>query len=121
MSGGAIAKAVVLLWGMASVARAETYTPGQKIEGDFDVVARSFLTRHCVECHGEAEPEGNLSLSALGPIDEGNAAVWKSIWAQVALKEMPPKEADQPNVVERLKFADWVVAELSRVLRDKGG
>jgi mono/diheme cytochrome c family protein len=121
MSRGAIAKAVALLWGMSSVGLADTYTPGQKIEGDFAGVARPFLARHCVECHGETEPEGNLSLSALGPIDEGNAAVWKSIWAQVALKEMPPKDAEQPAVVDRLKFADWVVAELSRVMRDKGG
>ena len=34
---------------------------------------------------------------------------------------MPPKDAEQPGVVDRLQFTDWIVAELSRVMRDKGG
>ena len=74
-----------------------------------------------MDCHGDAEPEGNLSLHDLGPVDEVNAATWKSVWAQVTLKEMPPKDADQPKVVQRLQFSDWIVGELTRVMRDKGG
>ena len=110
-----------LLLGMSSVGIAETYTPGRKVEGDFGGFARPFLVRHCVDCHGESEPEGNLSLHNLGPVDEVNAAIWKSVWAQVALKEMPPKDAEQPEVIERLKFSDWVVGELTRAMRNKGG
>ena len=30
-----------------------------------------------------------------GPVDETNAAVWKSIWAQVTLQEMPPKKKNE--------------------------
>src|SRR5690606_18679665 len=98
-----------------------TYTPGQRIERDFSEFARPFLVRHCVDCHGRSEPQGNLSLHDLGAVDEVNAVVWKSVWAQVALKEMPPRDAEQPAVVERLQFTDWVVGELTRTLRDKGG
>ena len=47
--------------------------------------------------------------------------MWRSVWAQVTLKEMPPKDMDQPEVVQRLEFSDWVVGELTRVMRDKGG
>lgn len=54
--------ALLILSGMSSVANAETYTPGQKVDGDFGGFARPFLLRHCVDCHGETEPEGNLSL-----------------------------------------------------------
>ncbi|MDA0917844.1 MAG: DUF1588 domain-containing protein [Planctomycetota bacterium] len=100
---------------------AETYTPGEKINKDLDHFARAFLTSHCVDCHGETEPEGNLSLNTLGPVDEVNASTWTSVWAQVTLKEMPPKDADQPDVIERLQFSDWIVGELTRVMRDKGG
>ena len=103
------------------IANAEPYTPGQPIDADFEEFAAQFLTNHCVDCHGETEPEGGLSLTDLGPVDGVNAATWKSVWAQVALKEMPPKDAEQPEVVGRLKFTDWVVGELSRELQDKGG
>ena len=121
MNRVAIVLTVTLSWGLLSVADAETYTPGEKVNKDFDSFARTFLTSHCVDCHGETEPEGSLSLNSLGPVDDVNAGIWQSVWAQVTLKEMPPKDADQPKVVDRLQFSDWIVGELTRVMRDKGG
>lgn len=106
---------------LSSAVGGEIYTPGQKIDKTFDGFARPFLVSHCVDCHGETEPAGELSLRDLGPVDEVNSGIWKSVWAQVTLKEMPPKDADQPNVVGRLQFSDWIVGELSRVMHDKGG
>ena len=103
------------------MARSEVYTPGQFIDEDFDSFARPFLTSHCVDCHSGSDPEGNLSLEDLGPVDEVNAGTWKSVWAQVTLKEMPPVDSDQPKVVARLKFSEWIVSELSSFMRDKGG
>ena len=111
----------LLSLGLQSVASGETYTPGRKVDQDFASFAQPFLTSHCVDCHGETEPEGNLSLNELGPVDEVNAGIWRSVWAQVTLKEMPPKDMTQPSVVERLQFSDWVVGELTTVMRDKGG
>ncbi len=121
MSRAGVFWALMIVSGASSVANAETYTPGQRVDGDFNGFARPFLIRHCIDCHGETKPEGNLSLSNLGSVDEVNAAIWKSVWAQVALKEMPPRDAEQPGVVERLRFSDWIVGELSRVMRDQGG
>lgn len=112
---------LMLSCGLLSVANAETFTPGQKIDKDFKSFAGSFLASYCVDCHGDTDPEGNLSLSQLGPVDEVNASTWKSVWAQVTLKEMPPKDMEQPKVVERLQFSQWIVGELTRVMRDKGG
>ena len=113
--------AIMLSWCLLSVASGQTYTPGQKVKKGFDRFAQPFLASHCVECHGKTEPEGNLSLHDLGPVDEVNSGTWKAVWAQVTLKEMPPKDADQPQVVRRLQFSDWIVGELTRVMRDKGG
>lgn len=121
MSRAGVFWALMIVSGASSVANAETYTPGQRVDGDFGGFARPFLIRHCIDCHGETKPEGNLSLSNLGSVDEVNAALWKSVWAQIALKEMPPRDAEQPGVVERLRFSDWIVGELSRVMRDQGG
>ena len=113
--------ALALALSLSSAANAQTYTPGQKVDKDFDGFARPFLVSHCVDCHGETEPAGNLSLHNLGTVDEVNAATWKSVWAQVALKEMPPRDAEQPGVIERLQFSDWIVGELTRAMRNKGG
>jgi len=111
----------MLSWGLLSEASGETYTPGQKVNKDFDRFAQKFLASHCVDCHGETEPEGDLSLHDLGPVDEVNSSTWVSVWAQVTLGEMPPKDMDQPEVVQRLQFSDWIVGELTRVMRDQGG
>lgn len=116
-----LALALSGICGLSLVARGETYIPGQPVNQAFEKFARPFLTNHCVDCHGATDPAGKLSLHDLGPVDEVNAAVWKAIWAQVALKEMPPPDAEQPAVIQRLRFSDWVVQELTRVLRDKGG
>lgn len=115
--------AVLFVLGIASTACGETYTPGQPVDADFNGFAKAFLTAHCTDCHGDSdsEPEAGLSLTELGPVDEVNAGTWRSVWAQVTLKEMPPRDAEQPSVVQRLKFSDWIVAELTRVMRDKGG
>ncbi len=100
---------------------AQTYTPGQPLGPEYAVVARQFISKHCLDCHGATEPEGNLSLVDLAPVDEINAATWRSIWAQVSLKEMPPRSAPQPSVVERLQFSDWIVDQLTIAMKDKGG
>lgn len=111
-----------MLWlGIPSASPAETYIPGQNSDKDYSGFAKNFLVNHCVDCHGETEPEGGLSLHDLGPVDEVNAGIWNSVWAQVTLKEMPPAEMDPPPVIERLQFSDWIVGELTHVMRDKGG
>ena len=116
-----IVSALLILLGLLSLANAETYTPGQKVNKKSGSFANAFLASHCVDCHGDTEPEGNLSLDKLGQVDEANAATWTAVWAQVTLKEMPPQDADQPEVIERLQFSDWIVGELTHVMRNKGG
>ncbi|QDU96086.1 DUF1588 domain-containing protein [Lignipirellula cremea] len=121
LSKTAFAWTIILALGWLSPVRGETYTPGQKVAGNYESFARPFLQNHCVDCHGESDPEGGLSLEDLGPVDAINAGVWTSVWAQVTLKEMPPEDAEQPGVVERLRFSAWIVEELTREMRDKGG
>ena len=67
---------------VSSVA-AETYTPGQPINASFKELAVPFLDQHCTSCHDDVQAEADLDLYELGPVDETNAAVWKSVWAQV--------------------------------------
>jgi len=112
--------AIVAVLGVVAQA-AETYTPGEPVRGDFKTFARVFLENNCFDCHDADTTKGDLNLAELGPVDETNAAVWKSIWAQVTLQEMPPKKKSKVGIIDRLRFSDWVVAELQRVMKDKGG
>ena len=115
-----IALAIALSLGLP-LASGDTYTPGETIDKDFESFVRPFLLQHCVDCHSGADPEGNLSLEELGTLDEVNSGIWKSVWAQVSLKEMPPRDSEQPAVVNRLQFSDWIVGKLAHFMRDKGG
>ena len=99
----------------------EPYTPGEPRPETFAELARPFLANHCGDCHAGSDPEAGLPLDQLGPVEELNADTWRSIWTQVTLHEMPPADAGQPEVVERLRFADWVVAQLEATLAEKGG
>ena len=78
-----------------------------------------FLNRYCMDCHDEGS---DLELHNLEAITLDNSALWKRIWEQVALKEMPPKdEGNQPELGERLRLSQWITSELHRVSKDKGG
>ncbi|MGE9269798.1 MAG: c-type cytochrome domain-containing protein, partial [Verrucomicrobiales bacterium] len=118
MRNGLLASLLALAF---SSAAADTYTPGEPVRGSFEEIAYDFLDFHCIDCHDDSLRKGGLSLEGLGPVDETNAVVWKSIWAQVALEEMPPKKEDLPEVIERLRFADWIVGQLQETMKDKGG
>jgi len=116
----ALGVAVFVLLGTSSKA-AGPYLAGEPVPGDFKNFAQGFLENHCFDCHDEETAKGDLNLVELGPLDETNAAVWKSVWAQVTLREMPPKKKSQPDVVDRLRFSDWIVGELKRGMKNKGG
>ena len=105
----------------AAVQAEDSYVPGEKPKGDFKSFSSSFLERYCFDCHDDETTKGDLNLFELGPLDETNAAVWKSVWSQVALQEMPPKKKSQPDVIDRLRFTDWIVSELQQEMKNKGG
>lgn len=63
-----------------------------------------------------------MSLDELRGVDADNAELWKRIWEQVSLKEMPPrKRKNQPEPLDRLKLSNWVTGELEQAMKDKGG
>ena len=50
----------MLSWGVASATLGDTYTPGKTVNKNYKSFAKTFLVTHCVDCHGETDPEGNL-------------------------------------------------------------
>ena len=94
----------------AEAQAANIYTPGESVRGNFKTFARGFLENNCFDCHDADTTKGDLNLAELGPVDETNASVWKSIWAQVTLQEMPPKKKSKLEIIDRLCFSDWIVS-----------
>lgn len=122
MKARPLAIALLLCQTLVFTANAEdVYIPGEKNDKTFAGFVQPFLEWHCYDCHDKGTAKGDLTLHNLGPVDETNAGTWRSIWAQLSLHEMPPKKKDQPSAVQRLRMTDWIVAELRRVMQDKGG
>lgn len=88
----------------------------------FESLAKPFLQKHCVECHGELTQEGDVAFHELTGVTADNAALWKRVWEQVALKQMPPpEEGNQPAPMQRLAISNFITAELAQAMKNHGG
>lgn len=88
---------------------------------DGESLAKPFLQQYCVACHDANTQEGGVALDELSAVDVDNATLWKTVWEQVALREMPPTEEDQPDPIERLRLTTWITDQLQTALEDHGG
>lgn len=104
---------------MAGIVRAEIVRAGDR---SFDSLVKPFLQKHCVGCHGADAQEGDVSLDKLSGVDADNSELWKRVWEQVSIKEMPPRDdSNQPGLWDRWKLSTWITSELQRVMKNKGG
>ncbi len=88
----------------------------------FESMAKPFLQKHCMECHGADAQEGDVAFHELTGVNADNVELWKRVWEQVALKEMPPKDAsEQPAAMQRLRISNWITGEVKRAMKDRGG
>ena len=84
-----------LLSPLAPASRAET---AKSAADGFKKKVQPFLENYCFDCHDDETKKGNVSLQSLTDVSADNASMWKRIWEQVALKEMPPrKKTNQPK------------------------
>ncbi|MDA1143173.1 MAG: DUF1588 domain-containing protein [Planctomycetota bacterium] len=91
-------------------------------DADFKKLTGPFLENYCLDCHDDEMKKGGVSLQELSVVTAGNADMWRRIWEQVALKEMPPrKKKNQPELTERLEISNWITAGLTTAMRDGGG
>ena len=73
---------------------------------------RAFVSKHCLECHGEQEPQADLSLFADNDASSvtKRRAVWESVIEMVSTGQMPPPEKPRPEQAEIDKFVSVVTA-----------
>lgn len=110
---------LVFLWGMPSVCRADE---AGRTESKFAEAAVPFLQAYCLDCHSSDSPEAGVDLESLKGVTPENAEVWKSVWEQVALKAMPPKDYEPlPDLQSRHELSLRITAELQQAMAQKGG
>ena len=84
--------------------------------------ALPFLEQYCFDCHDAETKKGELALDELTEVTPESFGIWKRVWEQVALKEMPPKKKKkQPDAKERLRLANWIADGLELAMKEKGG
>src|SRR5262249_8149545 len=74
-----------------------------------DDPGRVFLAKHCVACHGETKPKGDLRLDNLADdlADTATRERWLSAIRRVKAGEMPPKGKSRPDDKDVQALADW--------------
>ena len=85
----------------------------------FSSVVQPFFENYCLDCHDGETKKGNLSFEELTVVNTENFTTWKSIWEQVALKEMPPrKKKNQPGAIDRRHVSQWILGEMEQLMKD---
>lgn len=83
------------------------------------------LQEHCLDCHSGPDAEGEVRLDELVDVNVQNAALWKTVWEQVALKQMPPREKGdydyEIDALDRHHFSLWITEQLAQTMQGKGG
>jgi len=80
--------------------------------------SRTFIAKHCAECHDAETREGNLDLTALDPSKLSTAAqleAWVKVHDRVRDGEMPPPKQQRPEVTTTNAFIAALAADLRLV------
>ena len=93
-----------------------------KQQDSFANLGKPFLEKYCLDCHDGDTQKGKVALHELDGVTADNAEIWKRVWEQVALKEMPPRKKEtQPSPLDRVKISNWITSELVSAMKEKGG
>ena len=107
---------------LSALSYADQAVPANVAIVDFSKSIKPLLENYCFDCHDNETQKGGVSLESLTGVSADNASIWKRVWEQVALKEMPPrKKTNQPKLIERLELSTWITDELTKAMKDKGG
>ena len=97
------------------VALAFTASQVRAEEIDFDKHVAPILVARCIECHGNSQPEGGLSLTTVDSATKGGEsgtafvardASGSLLWKQVSSDEMPPKHP--LNAKQKATLKKWI-------------
>ena len=106
----------VVMWGTGAVApqRVEAAKPDT-----FQTQVAPFIKKHCVECHGEKDPEGGIALHNFDSEKSVVKArkVWEKVLPMLQIEAMPPVEdgRERPTHDDYLVVASWLEDKLFNI------
>ncbi len=119
---------VLFIWPGLLIASAALADPPEADPASraFEATTLPLVKRFCLECHSAEEQEGDLDLERFTDLDRARNAprVWQRVAEMLDKGEMPPKEARQPDPVDKARLRRWVgeflAAEATRRAGDPG-
>ncbi|MEC7564343.1 MAG: DUF1592 domain-containing protein [Planctomycetota bacterium] len=82
--------------------------PRQLVAGE-EAPLRRFLTQYCSDCHGSQDPAGDLDFTQ--PLTSPQL---QNIFDQLAHRQMPPRDADQPTTTELIDIIGVLAGRLDQ-------
>ena len=100
----------------AVVVSALTSQADEGVAPDFAKAGVPFLKTYCLDCHGPAEPEADLSLAEFTTADSliTKRKSWDAVLRMLSGGVMPPADAKQPSPDEVAAFQELVDAIFER-------
>ncbi|MAD33400.1 MAG: hypothetical protein CMJ88_06545 [Planctomycetes bacterium] len=90
---------------------------------DYHKEIAPLLAKHCFQCHGDEDQEGDMQLNILDPEMRApaDAEGWFAALDVINAGEMPPEDEPQFSADERRKVVAWLTESLKRAAdRQKG-
>src|SRR5581483_591134 len=88
--------------------------PAKSAVKEYTEIVRPILAKHCLECHGNQRPKGDLSLERLAPDfgDDTARAHWQAVLKRLKAGEMPPKSKPRPTGEEVKVLSTWIAGQV---------
>ena len=87
----------------------------------FEVTVKPFFETHCLDCHGEDSPEGDLNLASDLAADDArtrmleNRHMWEHAFNMIKISAMPPADMPAPEPAEHEAIVAWLDQTLFHV------
>src|SRR6476660_4535816 len=84
-------------------------------QAEFDKTVKPFFAAHCIKCHGEIKPKGDLRLDniSLDFAVPSNATHWTDILDRINSGAMPPMDQKRPDANETGRVVDWIATQFA--------
>ncbi|MFO1044265.1 MAG: DUF1592 domain-containing protein [Planctomycetaceae bacterium] len=89
----------------------------------FDRTVKPLLRDYCVTCHSTEKQEGELDLQRFSSLEKvkQHPEIWEHVQEQLALGEMPPKDAKQLTAEQKRLLVTWVKSTLNDIALANAG
>jgi mono/diheme cytochrome c family protein len=122
----AAAAAVLLLLSPVTGAPKEPGPASSDAAPGYNELARPFIERHCLDCHGAKKATAGFRIDLLGADFAAASAAegWKEVLDRINAGEMPPEGQPRPDAKQAAAFIGWVneqLREMERTAKGAGG